>query len=322
MSKDYYKVLGVEKNADDKSIKSAYRKLARKYHPDVNPNNADAEAKFKEVGEAYAVLSDPEKRKKYDRFGSDFENVGFSPGQGGGDVYEQDADLDFGSIFGNIFGGFGGAESFMRARAVPPRDVERTVEVTLDEIDQGAQRTLTFQVEDACATCQGTGQVRLTTGNRQGPCPTCRGTGMVPNARKIVVKIPAGFEDGKKLRVPGGGAKGSNGKAGDLFVTVKMIPHAMFRRKGEDTEVDAQVPFSTAALGGEVSVQTPRATVKMKIPAGTQPGQIFRLSAQGIAKLSGGRGDLLAKVKITVPKKLSSKQKELLTQFSELEDQP
>lgn len=318
MSKDYYKTLGVAKNADDKTIKSAYRKLARKFHPDVNPNNAEAEAKFKEVGEAYSVLSDPEKRKKYDRFGSDYENLGFRPADESGG-FQQEVDIDLGSIFGNLFGGMTGGEGFLRGRTIPPRDVERVVEVTLDEIDTGAQRTLTFQVEDACPTCQGTGQVRLSSGNRQGPCPNCRGTGQLANSRRIVVKIPAGFEDGKKLRVPGGGAKGSNGKAGDLYVTVRMVPHSTFKRKGEDTEVDAQVPFVTAALGGEVSVQTPRSTVKMKVPAGTQPGQTFRLQGQGVSKLGGGKGDLLAKVKVTVPKTLTEKQKSLLTQFAEEE---
>ncbi len=319
MAKDYYAILGVAKNADEKAIKMAYRKLARKYHPDVNPNNSEAEAKFKEVGEAYAVLSDPEKRSKYDRFGDNFENLNFGDSGGGGFRGDfQDSDLDFGSIFGNLFGI---GESFQKVRQVPPKDVERTIEVTLEEIDKGSQRSLTFQTEDACSTCQGSGQVRITGGRSQGPCPTCRGTGIVPTQRKITVKIPAGFADGKKLRVPGGGTKGSQGKSGDLFVLVRVTTHPKFKRKGDDTEVDVDVSFTTAALGGSVTVPTPRSSGKMKIPAGTQSGQIFRLQGLGISKLGGGQGDLLARVKITVPKTLSSKQRDLLVEFQKIENE-
>ncbi|MBS1721458.1 MAG: J domain-containing protein [Armatimonadetes bacterium] len=315
MSKDYYAVLGVSKSADEKTIKTAYRKLARKYHPDVNPNNPEAEAKFKEVGEAYAVLGDAEKRSKYDQFGSDWENMqgGFHGGEG---FHVEGSDLDFGSIFGNLFGM--GGDAFHRARQVPPRDVEKSVEVSLEEIDNGTKRSVSFQVEDACSTCSGSGQVKSTSG-RNATCPTCRGTGLVPNTRKISVSIPAGFEDGKKLRVPGGGAKGSNGRAGDLFVTVRVSSHSKFRRRGEDTEVEVEVPFTIAALGGSIAVPTPRSSGKMTVPPGTQSGQTFRLKGQGVAKLSGGRGDLLAKVKITVPKDLSDRQRELLKEFAELE---
>jgi len=320
MAKDYYQTLGVSRDADDKSIKSAFRKLARKLHPDVNPGNAKAEAGFKEVGEAYSVLSDPEKRKLYDRHGENWEQAG----QGGvhfGEDDQQHADIDFGGMFGNLFG-FGG-EGFGRAQAKqsPPRDVERSIEVTLDEIDKGSKRTLTFQTEDACATCAGQGQVRLTgMGNRVGPCPNCRGRGIVPNSRKIIVTIPAGFQDGKKLRVPGGGVKGANGKAGDLFVLVRVAANSVFQRKGEDTEVEVPVPFTKAALGGEVSVPTPRASGKMTVPAGTQSGQVFRLKGQGVSKLGGGYGDLLARVKVIVPKTLTEAQSKLIQQLSELEE--
>jgi DnaJ-class molecular chaperone len=323
MAKDYYEILGVSRNADEKAIKTAYRKLARKHHPDVNPGNAQAEAKFKEIGEAYSVLSDPEKRKKYDMFGSAWENAGsFSGdpgGAGGGGGFQYEGDIDIGSIFGNLFGF--GQEGGMRGVRVPPKDVERSIEVTLDEIDKGTSRTLTFQTEDVCTTCAGQGQVRLTgANNRIGPCPNCRGSGFVANARKIIVNIPAGFEDGKKLRVPGGGAKGSGGKAGDLYVLVRVTPHAVFKRKGSDTEVEVPVPFTIAALGGQVVVPTPRASGKMSVPAGTQSGQVLRLKGQGVSKLSGGRGDLLARVKVTVPKTLNEKQKRLLKELAELED--
>lgn len=208
---------------------------------------------------------------------------------------------------------------YSRAQRVPPRDVERAIEVSLEEIDTGTSRTLTYQVEDTCDTCGGQGQVRMT-GNRLGPCPKCRGAGVVPNQRKIVVKIPAGFEDGKKLRVPGGGAKGSNGKTGDLYVVVRMAPHSVFKRKGEDTEVEVSVPFPIAALGGQITVPTPRASGKVTVPAGTQSGQVMRLKGQGVSKLGGGRGDLLARVKITVPKTLTEKQRKLIQELSDLEE--
>ena len=321
MAKDYYQTLGVQRGADEKAIKTAYRKLARKHHPDVNPGNAEAEAKFKEIGEAYAVLSDPEKRKKYDMFGNDWEHADqFSRAGYGGGGGQQEVDIDIGSIFGNLFG-FGG-DNFSRGRTIPPRDIERTIDVSLDEVDKGTSRTLSFQTEDACETCGGQGQVRLTgSGNRVGPCPTCRGTGLVVKSRKIVVNIPAGFQDGKKLRVPGGGAKGSNGKSGDLYVLVRVSAHPVFKRKGDDTEVEVEVPFTTAALGGQVKIPTPRASGKVSVPAGTQSGQVLRLKGQGVSKLSGGRGDLLAKVKITVPKTLSDKQKKLLKELVELEEE-
>jgi DnaJ-class molecular chaperone len=321
MSMDYYKVLGIERSADDKQIKTAYRKLARKYHPDVNPGNKEAEAKFKEIGEAYSVLSDPEKRQKYDTYGENWEQGGgfdFGQSQGSG----QQVDFDLGDLFGNLFHGFGG-QSHMSARpAVPPRDVERKVDVTLKEIDSGTSRTLTYQVEDACQTCSASGQVRLAGGQRSGVCPNCRGSGSVPNQRKIAVKIPAGFEDGKKLRVPGGGAKGSNGKPGDLYVAIHVLPDPKFRRVGQDTEVEVETAFATAALGGEVSVPTPRSTGTIKLPAGTQPGQVFRLKGQGVSKLGGGHGDLLAKVKVIVPKSLTEEQRSLIEQLGKLETKP
>ncbi|MCW5937401.1 MAG: J domain-containing protein [Fimbriimonadaceae bacterium] len=318
MTRDYYEVLGVPRHADEKQIKSAYRKLARKYHPDVNPNDPSSEAKFKEIGEAYAVLGDEERRRKYDRFGSRFEEA---EQYGGGGFQVEEGDFDFGSIFGSIFGGFGGGgEAFTRLRGMEPHDVEHAIEATLEEIDSGTSRTLTYQTQDACPTCQGTGQVTLGDARRRGVCPTCRGTRTVANSRRIQLKIPAGFEDGKKLRVPGGGAKGSNGKSGDLFVAVRVLPHKLFKRKGEDTEVSVDLPFTLAALGGQVRVPTPRSAGHITVPPGTQTGQIFRLRGQGITKLKGGRGDLLARVRITVPEKLTDKQKRLLQDFAKTEE--
>jgi DnaJ-class molecular chaperone len=312
MAKDFYKLLGINRGADEKEIRSAYRKLARKYHPDVNPNDKSAEAKFKEISEAYDVLSDPEKRKLYDQFGEHWEHAGnfqggtpngdfdFQGGMGGG---------GFESIFEQFFGGGGGFSGGRATRinfedldASRPRDVEKTIEVPLMEIDTGTKRILTYQTMDVQRTREG-----LTT---------------VPITKKVEVTIPAGIQDGKKLRVPGKGAVGANGKAGDLYVIVKWASDPKFRSVDERLEVDVEVPFTVAALGGEIRIPTLRSTVTMKIPEGTQTGQLFRLAGQGISRLNGGRGDLMAKVKITVPKSPSEDQKRLLRELADLEAKP
>lgn len=309
MAKDYYELLGVGRKADEKEIKAAYRKLARKYHPDVNPNDKTAEARFKEISEAYDVLSDPEKRRLYDQFGSQWDQVRsgggapppdfeqyFGGGAGGGSPFE--------SIFEQFFnfgGGRGGGRiNIEDLQTAQPRDVEKVVEISLEEIDSGCKRSLTYQTMDAVQT-------------RDGMVTT------IPNNRRVEISIPAGISDGKKLRVPGKGAAGLNGRSGDLYVTVRWKKHPLFTPKGENLEVEVSVPFSVAALGGEVKVPTLRKPVKMTIPPGTQSGQSFRLSGQGIAKLGGGRSNLMAKVKITVPKTLNDRQKALLKEFQELE---
>ncbi len=308
-------MLGVAKGADEKEIKAAYRKLARKYHPDVNPGNAEAEAKFKEVGEAYDVLSDTDKKTTYDRYGSDWENVAANPqpeyAQGDG----------FESIFEHLFTNMGSQSPFTqgRGRTVAAQDIERILEVSLEEIDKGTTRTLTYRTEDACKHCRGSGTVLLKTGER-GPCPDCRGTGTIPTPRRVEVKIPVGISAGKKLRVSGRGVTGTNGKAGDLYVIIKELEHSHFKRIGDDLEVEVQVSYLDAALGGEIKVPTLRSSGSMRIQAGTQTGQVFRLKEQGISKLKGGRGDLLARVKISVPKTLSPEQTSLLKQLRALEE--
>ena len=237
MARDFYQVLGIAKSADDKDIKAAYRKLARKYHPDVNPSDTEAEKKFKEIGEAYETLRDPEKRKLYDKFGSNYKNM-----QTGGfnteDHYSPSQGQGFESIFDSIFQGFsqgqGPFSSYTRP-AVPPGDIELTVEVTLDEVDSGTKRALTYRTDDVCPNCDGIGVVQLT-GKRTGQCPQCHGRGTVPTPRKVEVKIPAGISDGKKLRVPGGGSRGSGGKAGDLYVITKSATNSNFRRSGDNLE--------------------------------------------------------------------------------------
>jgi DnaJ-class molecular chaperone len=308
MAKDYYGALGIGRNADDKEIKSAYRKLARKYHPDVNPNDKAAEAKFKEVSEAYEVLSDPEKRKLYDQFGANWDQVRMG-GPGGAAGYEDFfggggvAGSPFETIFEQFFhfgGGKGGRVNIEDLQTAQPRDVEKTVEVSLEEVDSGTRRSLTYQTMDAVQT-------------RDGEITT------VPSTKKVEITIPAGIADGKKLRVPGKGATGLNGRSGDLFVVIRWQKHPQFKPIGENLEVEVPVPYTVAALGGEVRVQTLRKPVSMTIPAGSQSGQTFRLGGQGIAKLGGGRGNLMARIRITVPKSLSPEEKKLLKQLQDLE---
>lgn len=368
--KDFYEILGVKKGADAKEIKAAYRRLARKYHPDVNPNDKAAEARFKEISEAYDVLGDPEKRKKYDQWGSNWEHME-NFGGGGGGVHFDFSDFMGGAsrgqhqgqgqdpggfgFFEQIFGGFGGAHAgenldyrFSEPQGAMNRDIEKTVELTLEEIDSGTKRLLTYQSMDACKTCdglgvrynrdprkcavcQGTGKVRAMLGMTQpcqachgtgnasfDTCKTCSGSGTIATNKKVEVTIPAGFPEGKKLRVPGKGVVGTGGKAGDLYVSIREKPHDKFKRVGDTLEVEVEVPFTTAALGGEIKVPTLRSIVSMKIPEGTQGGQRFRLGGQGISKLGGTRGDLMARIKITVPKKLDPEERQLLMQLDEM----
>lgn len=306
MPRDYYEVLGVGRKATAKEIQAAYRKLARRWHPDVN-KDPGAEARFKEVSEAYEVLRDDEKRAMYDRFGHDFASARQGDTQGADFAdYEDPFAGGIGGIFGNLFG-FGNAPW---GAGRPPGDVEQTVETTLEEIDKGTKRTLAYRVLDACETCRGTGQVAARGG--AAACPSCGGRGTVENPRRIEVTIPPGCEDSKKLRVPGGGSRGSNGRRGDLFVTVRVRPHPVFKRVGGDTEVELEVPFPVAALGGTLKVPTPRSSAQVTVPAGTQSGQVLRLKGQGVSKLGGERGDLRVRVKVAVPKQLSPRQRELI----------
>jgi DnaJ-class molecular chaperone len=301
---DYYQILGVARSADEKEIKAAYRKLARKHHPDVNPGDKASEAKFKQVSEAYEVLGDSEKRALYDQYGSNWEaakngQVGYDGDMGGVHFGGMGG---FGSIFEQFFGGQPGGGGGFRIQdtdVVQPRDIEREVELTLEEIDAGTVRSLTYQTMDAQRT--------------RGDIAT------VPTTKKVEVKIPAGIGDGKKLRVPSKGHAGINGRAGDLYVVIRWTKHEKFKPNGENLEAEVPVSFTTAALGGEIKIPTLKGSVSMKIPPGTQGNQVFRLGNQGISKMGGGRSDLLARIKIAIPKTLSPQQKELLIQLAAME---
>ncbi|MDQ2986521.1 MAG: J domain-containing protein [Armatimonadota bacterium] len=351
---DYYAILGVDKKADEKAIKSAYRKLARKYHPDVNPNNKEAEDKFKQVSEAYEVLSDEKRRKLYDQYGSSWEAAEKMGDQGpfsyqspGGfrvDFGDGNMPPGFETIFETVFGGGGRGV----AHHAVAHDVEQTVTLSLEEIDTGSQRTFTYRVDDACSTCggmgvvqsksdstcpkcRGSGQAKGVFGISQtcpvcggigkvasGACPTCKGQATMPNTKRVDVKIPAGIRDGSRLRVAGQGASGAGGRKGDLYVLIHEAKHPSFKRIGDDLETEADVDYTLAALGGTTKVETLRGSVEMKVPAGSQSGQVFRLSGQGISKMNGGHGNLLVKLKITVPKVATQDEKRLLEDIRKL----
>ena len=303
MAKDYYALLDIPRGSDEKEIRSAYRRLARKWHPDVNPNDKGAEEKFKAISEAHEVLSDPEKRKLYDTYGSNWENAqnftGGVPGAGAGGFRFEHAGGGIGSIFEQFFGGAGGGvPGYGEPEIAQPRDVEQTIELSLEEIDKGTTRTLTFQTMDAQRTREG--------------------IATVPKTKSVSVKIPAGIQHGKKLRVPGKGAAGANGRAGDLFVVVNWASHGNMKPVADHLEVEVGIPYTTAALGGEIQVPTLRGSVTMRVPEGAQSGQVFRLAGQGLTKMSGGRGDLMAKLKILVPKQVGPEERQLLTRLAEI----
>jgi DnaJ-class molecular chaperone len=325
--KDYYKILGVSRNATEKDIKKAYRQLARKHHPDVNPGNPGAEAKFKEINEAYYVLSDAEKRKKYDRYGDQWEHADefakaeasqgrpqyrqYYPRGGGQTAYEAEDMGDLGSIFDNLFGGFrAGGEGAARQYA-PPQSVEDTIEVTLEEAARGATRTFQLRTEEICPVCRGTGRA-----GKGVACSNCGRTGKIVKTKKIEVKIPKGVSTGSRIRLKGEGPMGGGGVKGDLYLVVKMLPNQTFERKGNNLYADIPVPLFTAILGGEVEVPTMNGKVALKIPAETQNGNVFRLAGKGMPGLGNNTiGDLFARVKVVLPNNLSAREKELFEQL-------
>jgi molecular chaperone DnaJ len=343
--RDYYEILGVPKNAADQQIKSAYRKLALQYHPDRNQGNTVAEDKFKEAAEAYAILSDNEKRARYDRFG----HAGVSsPGAGG---FDPSTFAGFEDIFGGIFGDFfGGAR-----RGGPERgsDLRYDLEITFEESARGIETSITIPRLESCETChgsgaapgsspttcpqcQGRGQQRFQQGfftvartcsRCEGtgriiskPCLTCKGQGRRPKERTLTVKVPAGISDGQRLRISGEGESGPHaGPAGDLYVFIEVAPHPFFRRDGNNLSCEIPLNFTVLALGGSIEVPTLEDHEAFKVPEGTQSGAIFRLRGKGMPDVSGrGRGDLFFTVQAVTPKKLNKEQRALLEQLSKV----
>ena len=324
-NKDYYNILGVKRNASEQEIKQAYRRLARKHHPDVNPNDKSAESKFKEVNEAYEVLSDKETRKKYDKYGDQwqyadqFEQVrqqqtpfrDFGRSGGTTSFYFGEGNLD--SLFDEMLRGTGTRTYTRRAQPRRGRDIQSPVEVTLEETYHGTKRTLSLQTEEPCPTCKGNGLIQNV------PCSTCQGGGAVARIKHLEMKIPPGVKNGSRVRIAGKGQPGYGGPNGDLYLVISVKPHRLFERHGNDLHVEVPVPLTVAMLGGEVQVPTLKGKLALKIPAETQNGRAFRLKGQGMPHLgNSSRGDMLAKVNIILPTKLSPQEKELFRRLSEL----
>jgi DnaJ-class molecular chaperone len=327
--KDYYKILGVDRKADDKTIKSAYRRLARKFHPDV-AKTKDATERFKEVSEAYEVLSDPEKRRRYDSLGPDWQRYtqappGAPPGGGFRVEYGEDPGNlgDFSEFFRSIFGDLGaharrgsrsGGIRFDEGFDRSPRgaDVEAGVEISLDEAFHGARKTFAMDLEEPCAVCQGAGNV-------QGkPCAACGGGGWQRAHRQVDVKIPAGVKSGQRVRVSGEGT-GAPGARGDLYLSVTVAAHPFFERKGDDVHLTLPITAPEAALGTSIEVPTLRGKVSMKVPPATSSGRTFRLPGYGMPRLKGGgAGDQFVAVKIVMPSELTSEERELYEKLKAL----
>jgi len=329
MASDFYAVLGVPRTASDKEIRSAFRRLARQWHPDVNPGNPDAEAKFKEINAAFEVIGDADKRKKYDKYGEQWMHAdqieemrrrqgagaGFG-GAPGGQTYQFSSEdgFDLGDLFGGGAGrrGAGGVfgDIFRRASGrTKGQDAEADVRVTLEEAFGGAKRTIEIRAgEEPCRVCGGTGQIAAAT------CHVCRGTGVAAPLKRVEVSIPAGVKDGQRVRLAGQGGPGAGGgAAGDLLLRVHVTPHPRFERKDDDLHVEVDLPVEDAALGGEVKVPTLKGkTLALKVPPGTQGGKQFRLAGQGMPRAAGGGyGDLFARVRLVLPDPMTDEQRRL-----------
>jgi molecular chaperone DnaJ len=348
--RDFYEVLGVEKDASEADIKKAYRRLAMKYHPDRNPDDKDAEMRFKEVKEAYEALSDPQKRAAYDQFGHAGAQAGFGGGGPRGAAGAEAFSDIFGDMFGDIFGG-GGRRAGGR-RVFRGADLRYRLKIDLEQAVQGDTVQITIPTARecepcngsgaaagskpmTCETCNGVGQVRMQQGffSVQQPCPSCGGTGQVikdpcgscggkgcvRDEKTLSVRIPEGVDDGDRIRLSGEGELGENGgPPGDLYVEVSLRPHQIFQREGNDLICEVPIYFSTAALGGQVEVPTLDGRVSLKIPPETQSGKLFRLRGKGVKPVRGGpRGDLLCRATVETPVKLTKEQKELLQKFED-----
>jgi molecular chaperone DnaJ len=319
--KDYYIILGVKRGASDKEIRQAYRRLARKYHPDVNPGDKAAEEKFKEINAAYEVLSDPEKRRKYDLYGDQwqyadqFEEARRQGGQrwswsGRGAPFEG---FDPGG-FGDLGDLLGGLFSGTRTRSGRGEDVQHMAEVTLAEAYHGTTRVLHIQSEEPCATCGGSGRLV------GAVCHVCQGSGLTMRPRRLEVKIPPGVSDGSRVRVAGEGRGGRGGSKGDLYLVISVRPHERFSRRGDDLHTEVEAPLLDAVLGGEVAVPTLKGKAMLKMPPLTQNGRVFRLAGLGMPHLGGGsKGDLYAKVKVILPADLSPEERELFEKLKAMQ---
>ena len=350
--RDYYEVLGVDKNADDKTIKSAFRKLTKQYHPDLNPDNKEAEAKFKEVNEAYSVLSDPEKKAKYDQYG----HAAFDPNQGfGGGGFDFSGFGGFEDIFDMFGSAFGGGRSQKRGPR-PGSDMKIRLDITFEEAAFGTKKEIKINRVEKCSTCDGTGAKKgskkkkcencggtgtVRTVQRtpfgqyastqtcnvcggtgeviEDPCTACHGTGKEKKSRNITINIPAGVDTNSVIPLRGEGNQGDKGApAGDLYVYINVKDHKIFERDGDDVWCEMPISFTKAALGGSIEVPTLEGKVKYDVPAGTQTGTIFRLKNKGIKNVRGSqKGDQYVKVKVEVPKKLTDKQRKILEEFAE-----
>ncbi len=350
--KDYYQILDIHQGASDKEIKSAYRKLARKYHPDVNPGNHQAEQKFKEITEAYECLKDPEKKKLYDQYGSNWQQAEQFKNQQGGAGFQghfnQNEDL-----FENIFSGFTGDFSHFfdnsdlkhKTNITPPKDIIKNVDVSLEEINTGCLKTITYTALDPCKSCSGYGKVKINkkitcqtchgsgkvsqfpglagkcptckgSGSHQTEnCPSCRASGTIATNRKVEVSIPKGISHGKKLRIPGRGSAGTGMKMGDLYVQVFEKKHPLFTRDGDHLTVHVEVPFYEAILGSEIKVPTLEKKLSMKIPVCTQNGQKFRLNGKGLPNLNSSKGNLYVIIDVQLPKSIDHENTQLIQEF-------
>lgn len=355
--RDYYEVLGVEKNASDADIKSAFRKKAKTCHPDLHSGDAQKEAEFKELNEAYEVLSDPEKREKYDQFG----HAAFDPAMGGGNPFTGATGFDgFGDIFSTIFGGFG-AQTQNRNAPMTGDDIRYNLTLSFEEAAFGVEKELTVMREEVCdvcggsgakpgtqpqrcQTCKGSGQVRIQQNTIFGtstitrpcsacrgtgkiisePCAECRGKGRVRKSKRLSLKIPAGIDDGQTINMRNEGDAGyKGGPRGNLYVTISVRAHSQFVRRGSDLLLTMNIPYTTAVLGGEITVPTLTGQIKYNIPQGTQIGTTFRLREQGVQKLQQqGKGDLFVTVNVEVPKRVSPQARALLEQLAAQEGAP
>ena len=350
--RDYYEVLGVEKNASDNDIKHAYRTLAKKYHPDMNPGDAEAEKKFKEVNEAYEVLSDPDKRAKYDQYG----HAGFDQSFGGGGYQYSGGgfDFDLGNIFGDFFGGGSGFSRSGGTRQTAGKSVYQRIYLSFEEAAFGCKKEISYPRIEKCPDCSGTGAAKgtspvtcskcggrgtVTTSQRTmfgmmqqqsicpdcggrgqtvpNPCPNCKGKGFIRINKKIEINVPAGIDDEQQLTVRGQGNVSTNGgPTGDLIIEVSVKPHNVFTRDGFDIYCDIPITFVEAALGAEIDVPSLEGNVKYTIPEGTQTGTSFKLAGKGIKYVNSTRkGDLIFTVIVETPKGLNDKQKQLLREF-------